>query len=1423
MPQGRARLLTALSFAAIVSAVILSGGPAQAQPVFPTQLLDLQDAPDSLAAADFDEDGRPDLAVGSSTGSEGFSFGGVILAFGGADGTFERRARLYSSTYYARVQTVTADDVDGDGHVDLLVGFDGEVRIFRGLGPQGFEAPTSFSAGSELRSILVGDVDLDGHRDLVVLTSYSTVSVYRGLGGAAFGPEIRTQSGFEGVHHGALVDFDHDGLLDLVGTGYADFVSYRGMGDGTFRFSGIHGSVYPDPRAIAVGDLDGDGQLDAVSAGGVSNTVTVALGIGSPSFVQTQTYPVGGTPTAVVFGDFNGDHRLDLATANASSNDISVLLNVGGTLQFEIRYAAGDLPVAALAADLDTDGRSDLVVANSYGHAVGVYLGTDSGRFDEARAMPVGDPNTVERSAAVVDLDADGHPDIISADRGGPGGAGLFFLRGHDDGSFDAPRVVAPVVSPTGLLVGRFDGDAFDDVVSLELASVRVRPGRGDGTLGPPIVTPLDSSASAAAAADFDADGRLDLAIGQPTSTTLRILRGRGDGGFDAGEVLTSDGGPLIPTVGDFNGDGRPDLAALNSGRDTVDIFLGRGDGTFVAGPRLVPGARTFGIHVGDLNDDGRDDVCVTTLASGIQSRAVLFPGRGDGTFDPRVEFPPFDFPGRGEGTFDHRVDFPPYEGAASGINHADVNGDGRTDLLINGYGLVVMFGAPAGGFRPAVRFQFGPAFKGLASRPLVADFNGDGRMDVAGTLRSYGIGVALNRGGVLDLDGDGIPNGLDGCTDQDGDGLGDARFPSTICPPDPCPLSALNDADQDGRCDDVDNCPVFNPGQEDGDGDGAGDACDICLEDADPDQSDRDGDLHGDACDTCPTVTDSDQADANHDGSGDACQPTFDFAGILEDGGENLEVRLLARDPQGEPLSGRIEVIQETPSPVLLLDALEANDCSLGFLPDGVEGEGVGFTFGVGGDAYLFDLASVLGCGGDAVPDFLIAPGTCDAPSGPFDVYLLLSGLPSPGQVCLRPFRAAAGGLDLTIEAYDPNALHASWINLVTVLTVPFASGLPRVTDISALEESRACRLRIAATDGNTVPIELDVPFFHHAEGLLVINHPPVAAAIAPAAAECAGPGGALVTLDGTSSADVDSTAGTADDITEYDWFDESAPAGGTLLGHGPSLTALLPVGDHPVLLWITDRFGETADATVVVTVRDTVPPDLAIAPSPASLWPPNHRLVPVHVTWQARDLCDPNPAVTLVAASSDEPDDSPGTGDGTTTGDIAGADIGSGDADILLRAERLAEGGGRIYDLAYRTIDASGNATLRRLSVTVPQDQGQGPDPLSLRLEPFGPDARAQISWPAVAGASAYDVIAGDLGGIRAEAGTLRLGAVRVLARGTTSTTLTEEAGAIAPSPGAALFYLVQFRGPEGPSGFGTASAPLPRSPTYCDGGCP
>src|SRR5262249_13455048 len=148
-------------------------------------------------------------------------------------------------------------------------------------------------------------------------------------------------------------------------------------------------------------------------------------------------------------------------------------------------------------------------------------------------------------------------------------------------------------------------------------------------------------------------------------------------------------------------------------------------------------------------------------------------------------------------------------------------------------------------------------------------------------------------------------------------------------------------------------------------------------------------------------------------------------------------------------------------------------------------------------------------------------------------------------------------------------------------------------------------------------------------------------------------------------------------------------------------------------------------------------------------------------------------------------------------TGGDIQDAGIGSADSSLLLRAERGGKGPGRVYELLYRATDASGNATTALGVVTVPHDQGQGPEPLLMRLEPLTPGAKAQrIYWPAIKDATGYDVIRGTLSQVRRIDGVTNLGPVAVLARNTPLTTVSESMTAPNPPVGEVFFYLIQQR---------------------------
>jgi FG-GAP-like repeat/Thrombospondin type 3 repeat len=793
------------------------------------------------------------------------------------------------------------------------------------------------------------------------------------------------------------------------------------------------------------------------------------------------------------------------------------------------------------------------------------------------------------------------------------------------------------------------------------------------------------------------------------------------------------------------------------------------------------------------------------------------------------------------------------------------------------------------------------------------------------------------------DSDGDGQGDACDPCTDVDGDGFGDASFPANICPADDCPLVAnpsqsdadadgigdlcdsCNDVDRDGFADTVtdltrcaaDNCPgIFNPGQEDRDHNGVGDLCDSC--------SDSDGDGFGDpggtlvscALDNCPTVPNPGQEDTNGDGSGDACQPSLALDGIVQDGGETLEVRAVAHDPQGDPLDGTISVFGTNRVVVDLPDFAANPSCSDIFEPDHVAGRGIGFAYS-DGSPLLFDVDTYYGCD-DGATDYVLSIGMCGNAGGSFDTFLDLSGQALPVPMCIRPAGSASGGTTLIVNAIDASGLHAhADIPGGVLLQTSFAGSLPKRTALPSLVQGEVYELSIHLTDESTLPVEARGTFVYHGESVLLINMTPVALASSAGTAECDRPGGASVLLDGSHSTDSDSTPGTNDDIAAFDWFEDYGQQGQRSLGSGETLSVTLPLGGHAITLKVTDRSGESSTATTTVsivdttppvvdcvatlpaaecqsaggayvavsatahdlcggvtvtndhtpngadasgayllgttpvgftvtdasghlatcttavTVRDTQPPTLTLHTDPTTLFPPNHEMIPVRVWWEAVDLCDSTGVgVQLVSAVSSEPDDAPGNNDGATTGDIQGADIGTPDTALLLRSERNGKGSGRTYTLSYHAVDHSGNAAPAVATITVPRDEGHGPEPLLMQVapatngtsgQPTGGTTSVRLFWPSVEGATGYDVITGDLAAWHVENGVLDLGAVRVLARSTTVTSVTEMATSAEPAVGHAFFYLIQQRTAEGAAGYGTETGPWPRVPASCDSGCP
>jgi hypothetical protein len=1013
------------------------------------------------------------------------------------------------------------------------------------------------------------------------------------------------------------------------------------------------------------------------------------------------------------------------------------------------------------------------------------------------------------------------------------------------------------------------NGDGLDELVvtNFGIGRVDVYYGRPGGILTTPSVTlQLPIPSSVAGTGDVNQDGYGDVLVGWQGTASLFLGGAAGLATTPAWSFtgpIGSDFARSVSRAGDINEDGYADLL-IGAPRAVVDsltqgavyLFLGGG-----AGPAMSPdwvGALTnqagalFGWALspaGDYDADGFGDLIIGAPA--FNSGGAPGAGRVDLVSSSVLCTLDTDHDGIAGCNDDCRN--------VPNPDQADADGDGVGDACDNCHDI-------------ANASQSDIDRDGLGDAcDACNDSDGDGAGDPgfpADTCPTDNCPSTANPG-QGDVDHDGVGDACDPCIDSDGDGLGDPGFPLNECPldncplaPNPaqadadfdgigdpcdaCPLDSLNDVDHDLVCGSQDNCPFMsNPGQEDADGDHVGDVCDTCpgipgtsFSDVDGDgrgdicdncpaaanasQADRDGDGPGDACDNCPAAPNAGQEDADGDGSGDACQPVVSVTGFRYPDPDRIEALVSAHDPQGETLSGTVAVV----APVELLDAIEGMDCERGYLPDGRPGRGVAFGAAFG-ETFLFDLDSNLGCE-DFQMDYGIAYGTCATPQGPFGSLVSLTGLTLPAPVCVRSVGDESSGADWTILSVLPDSALVLIEGHAPVLEVPFTSGLPQALDIGTLAPSQTYALTITATDGNTRPATGSGVFLHTTERTLVFDRlasGPIASITAPASAECSGPSGASVTLDGSGSVDPESTPGTNDDIVSFDWYESIGTASERLLGSGETLTLDLSLGAHAITLKTTDRAGLTGFASVTVRVIDTLPPSLALLADPGVLWPPNHGLVPVDVAWQAGDACDAaGVVVQLVSVESSEPDDAAGNFDGATTGDVQEADAGVTDTSLVLRAERDGRGSGRVYTLIYRAQDPSGNTTTALASVTVPHDLGQGPEPLLMRLEPAAPGASGvRLFWPAVTGATGYDVITGDLAGWHRGDEALDLGRVQALARGTIGTSVSEPAGTADPPIGHAFFYLVQQHTERGAVGYGTESAPLPRVATICEDGCP
>jgi hypothetical protein len=345
--------------------------------------------------------------------------------------------------------------------------------------------------------------------------------------------------------------------------------------------------------AFTVGDFNGDGKLDLV-VGNENEDVTIVLGNGDGTFAAPNLVVSGHMPSAIAVGDFNGDGVLDLAVAN-DDGTVGILLGNGdGTFTPSASLVIStDIPYAIAVGDFNGDGNLDLAVTLLVNDQVAIFLGNGDGTFTRTPLSPSTGQSPI--LIAVSDFNRDGKLDLVT---GNEKSNNMTILLGNGDGTFTPAASPVPIPGITGLVdfglaVGDLNKDGIPDLaVPVPTEGLMIFQGNGDGTFATPsILSTSGAGPIAVALGDFNADGFLDAAAANSTSSNVAFLLGNGDGTFRNVVWPTPTGGsPQFMATGDFNGDGRLDV--ITTGEPDITVLLQQPPPQLAA---VSPGSLTFG------------------------------------------------------------------------------------------------------------------------------------------------------------------------------------------------------------------------------------------------------------------------------------------------------------------------------------------------------------------------------------------------------------------------------------------------------------------------------------------------------------------------------------------------------------------------------------------------------------------------------------------------------------------------------------------------------------------------------------------------------------------------------------------------------------------------------------------------------------
>ena len=372
-------------------------------------------------------------------------------------------------------------------------------NILSGFALAEYGLGTPYDVGPHPMSVVIVDVDRDGHPDIVTAdadldrpATAQTVSVLRNRGDGTFEPKVQSRSEYQ-ICGNAL----------------------------TVAAADLNGDHYPD---LLVGFY--------TTSAGCTNSLAVLLNDGAGRFGPPTIYSLVARPIVVRAADLNGDGKVDVIICGRER--LGVLLGNGDGTLGPVQYASGVGFENALwglqVADLNGDGKPDILVANDFANYTTSATNDGTGHFTAAATFP-SQRNT--RHLGVGDFNFDGKMDFAVANRNSKS---VSVFLGHGNGTFGDPTDYPVRGVPIGLVVGDLDGDGIPDIATTAAFDPEPTPGRfisvlkglGDGRFRERRDYPIaltDIEPAYIAAEDLDGDGKMELIVPSRCCGTLYVMK----------------------------------------------------------------------------------------------------------------------------------------------------------------------------------------------------------------------------------------------------------------------------------------------------------------------------------------------------------------------------------------------------------------------------------------------------------------------------------------------------------------------------------------------------------------------------------------------------------------------------------------------------------------------------------------------------------------------------------------------------------------------------------------------------------------------------------------------------------------------------------------------------------------------------------